>query len=246
MCSVSFLPHSRGFDLLMNRDEQLSRPAALPPAVHQCGEFAGLYPCELGGGTWIGLNEAGLTLALINWYSQPQCASTLSRGVVIPALLAAETAREVDVRLRALPLSRMNPFRVMVISPGEKRLQEWRSNGTLLEGFALAWERRHWFSSGFDEDEANRVRRLTCRRAAGDFDEGTLPWLRRLHRSHQPARGAFSVCMHRVDAGTVSCTGVSVCRDEARMTYHAGPPCRRGPHFVKGLRLHAEKAHCSA
>ncbi len=239
MCSVSFLPHSGGFDLLMNRDELLSRPAALPPSIHRCGGLAALYPHELHGGTWAGINESGLTLALINWYSQPQLAGTLSRGEVIPALLAEETAGEAEVRLKALPLSRMNPFRLIIVSPSEKRLQEWRSSGSLLEGSALPWEKCHWFSSGFDEEQANHVRRLTCGDAAGEADADTLPWLRRLHRSHVPTNGAFSLCMHRADACTVSCTEISLNSTGAVMAYHAGPPCCSGPPFTMSLRLSA-------
>lgn len=248
MCSVSFLPNSEGFDLLMNRDEQLSRTAALPPAIRRCGGCRAIYPHERGGGTWIGLNEAGLTLALINWYSQPQRTGpgTLSRGGVIPALLAAESAAEAECGLMEIPLARFNPFRLMVISQSEKSIQEWRSNGTLLEGASLPWEKRHWFSSGFDEDKANQIRGLTCRRAAAESDANTLPWLRRLHRSHHPTKGAFSLCMHRVDACTVSCTEISVTRDEALMAYHAGPPCRRGPHFFRRLSLGVNKSRVPA
>ena len=94
MCSVSFLPLAEGFHLLMNRDEKLTRPEALPPALRRCGKFSALYPREPGGGTWIGCNETGLGLALINWYSRPHFGASLSRGVIIPALLEAATLRE--------------------------------------------------------------------------------------------------------------------------------------------------------
>jgi len=230
MCSVSFLPNSEGFDLLMNRDEQRTRPSALPPALHRCGGRNALYPHEPNGGTWVGVNDAGLTLALLNWYSQPQRAGTASRGRIIPALLAVKADREVESRLIQLPLSRMNPFRLVVISPEEKHLKEWRWDGGLLEGSAMPWKKSHWFSSGFDEEKANQIRSLTCHSAGEESDRDTLPWLLRLHCSHLPDKGPFSLCMHRGDACTVSCTEISVSHKEAVMAYHAGPPCTCRPH----------------
>ena len=55
---------------------------------------------------------------------------------------------------------------------------------------------------------------------------GSRDWLRRLHRSHRPARGAHSTCVHRADAGTVSYTEVEVEARRVRVGYVAGPPCR--------------------
>lgn len=242
MCSVSFLPNSEGFDLLMNRDEQLTRPSALPPVLHRCGERKAMFPHELNGGTWVGVNDAGLALALINWYSQPQRAGTLSRGGVIPALLAANTGGEAESLLRELPHPRMNPFRLVVISLEEKYLKEWRSNAGLLDVSAMPWEKCHWFSSGFNEEIANQVRSLTCRCAEEESDWDSLPWLRRLHRSHLPEKGPFSLCMHREDACSVSFTEVSVNRNGAEMSYHAGPPCEGAPQFARSL-LVSEKNH---
>ena len=48
---------------------------------------------------------------------------------------------------------------------------------------------------------------IECAKAARNQKfEGRLNWLRRLHRSHLPERGPFSICMHRSDAATVSYT----------------------------------------
>jgi len=242
MCTVSFLPSNDGFHLAMNRDEQLSRMAALPPEVFTHGALRALYPHELNGGTWVGVNEAGLALALINWYSQPQSKSgkIASRGEVIPALLAADTMVEVGELLASLDVGAMNPFRLIVASSRERSLREWRSSGGALDTVMFPWKRAHWFSSGFDEAEANRVRGLTCARAARLSQPDSAAWLRKLHASHYPAKGAFSICMHRIDACTVSCTELSVNAAAAAMTYSAGPACQRGPRFAKTLRLFPE------
>ena len=237
MCSVSFLPREDGFVLAMNRDERLSRLSALPPEVFERDGLAMLYPRELSGGTWIGVNSAGAAFSLINWYSQPDCAygNPVSRGEVVRALLSARNCAAAASLLGELPLKRMNPFRLMVVSLAERSLTEWHSGCGDLEPFDLSWKRHHWFSSALDEGKANQVRRRVCARIHGDFFD--LPLLRKLHRSHAPTAGPFSLCMHRDDACTVSYTEINVRGAMATTYYVAGPPCSRSPRFKASLGL---------
>jgi len=237
MCSVSFLPQKDGFVLAMNRDESLSRVSALPPDVLSCDGVSMLYPRELSGGTWIGVNSAGMAFSLINWYSQPEDAhgNPISRGEVVRALLSARSAKEAASLLKELPLMRMNPFRLMVVSLSEHSLVEWHSGGGTFEPFALPWRRHHWFSSSLDEAKATQVRRRTSARILGNSCE--LPLLRKLHRSHAPKAGPFSLCMHRTDACTVSYTEIIVHGSLASIYYIGGPPCSRSPRFKGSIDL---------
>jgi hypothetical protein len=236
MCSVSLLPRDDGFVLAMNRDESLSRVSALPPEVLGRDGLSMLCPRELSGGTWIGVNSAGMAFSLINWYSQPDCAfgNPVSRGQVVRALLSARSQAAAASLLRELPLQRMNPFRLMVVSSSERSLTEWRSGGGDLEPFDLPWKRHHWFSSALDEGKANRIRRRVCARIDDDLD---LPSLRKLHRSHAPKAGPFSLCMHRKDACTVSYTEINVRGPMATTYYIAGPPCSKSLRFKASLDL---------
>ena len=70
------------------------------------------------------------------------------------------------------------------------------------------------------------TRGSVCLKASAEPDAGTLPWVKRLHSSHDPEPGAYSVCMHRDDAVTVSMTLVEVSGDTATMRYHDGSPCQ--------------------
>ena len=88
------------------------------------------------------------------------------------------------------------------------------------------WVTNHWFSSGHDEASATMTRDTVCLKAAEEPDTGTLPWLERLHSSHDPEEGASSICMHRDEAETVSMTILKVSGKSAAMRYHADPPCR--------------------
>ena len=190
----------------MNRDEQVSRPRALTPRRHWTGTRVSLYPSEAGGGTWIGVNDAGLSLALINWYAKPQRDRSLcvSRGIIIPHLLAAETLADMAAMFADLPLAKINPFRLIATSVKERRLCEWRWDGTALTRKRFGWARRHWFSSGYDEAMVNKKRGAVLGTAVKS--SLTPARLRTLHKSHLPERGPFSICMHRAEAKSVSYT----------------------------------------
>jgi hypothetical protein len=239
MCTLSFVPKAQGFLIGMNRDEQRARAAGLPPAIHQCGDLSALYPAEPGGGTWIGINEAGLCIALINWYSRPQYRGepAFSRGEIIPRLLACQSRGEMECTLRSLPVERLNPFRLFLMGVPSGGISEYRSYGSEMERVEHPWAAAHWFSSGHDEASATAARGAACLKAAGEPDAGTPAWLERLHSSHDPEAGADSICMHRDDAVTVSLTILEVSDTSARMSYHAGPPCQRPPKETPAERL---------
>jgi hypothetical protein len=227
MCSVSFLPHSRGFYVGINRDESLQRPDAHPPELFIRAGRAALYPTEPTGGSWVGVNDAGLTLALINWYAIPRepGIGRVSRGIVVPSLLAATSVEEVRAAIAALPKQDMAPFRLLTFAPSERRVFEFRWDQHTLDEMPHAWEPRHWFSSGYDEPRAQHERVQVAREAWRQARAGSLPWLRRLHGSHEPARGPFCFCMHRKDAAIVSYTEIVVTNRAATMRYHDGPLC---------------------
>lgn len=227
MCTVTFIARRRGYCLGMNRDEKLTRPTGLPPRKKIMDGRAVISPSEPGGGTWIAVNDHGVTLALINWYSIKARVdrNAFSRGEVVNSASAAISSGSADTALHALPLNRINPFRLVGVFPATGEIVEWRWNLKQLVRKNHRWKTQQWISSGFDEPAAHRVRGRTFRLAQKQKSAGTLDWLRRLHRSHAPAAGPCSMCMHRADAATVSYTEISVSAPVAAMWYHAGAPC---------------------
>jgi hypothetical protein len=228
MCTVTFIARQRGYCLGMNRDEKLTRPTGLPPKKKKVGGRAIISPSEPGGGTWIAVNDHGATLAIINWYSITARVGgkAVSRGEVINSMGAARSADVAHAALAGLPLTRINPFRLIGAYPATGELIEWRWNLSQLVRKHHRWKTQQWISSGFDEPTAQRVRGKTFQKAARQHSTGSLDWLRRLHRSHSPQAGPFSTCMHRADAATVSYTEVAVSSRRATMRYHAGAPCQ--------------------
>src|SRR5262249_7688331 len=118
MCTVSFIPGADGYCLGMNRDESRLRPIAFQPEVCRTPDGFAVYPSEPGGGTWIGMNDSGLCLALINWYKVPTLPvrRTMSRGIVVKEMIQSRTLEDLSDFLRKLPLEEMPPFRLIAIS----------------------------------------------------------------------------------------------------------------------------------
>jgi hypothetical protein len=204
----------------MNRDEKLARLSALPPKHFQCGNLEAIFPSEPSGGTWIGVNDRGLTLALINWYSVPHRAkgNVVSRGEVVRNLISSGTLDIVQEAFSSLPLSRINPFRLIGVSM-DKRILEWQWDLRQLCSHEHPWLSRTWISSGFDEPGAQRTRGNTFAEALNDPSSGTISRLRGIHSSHCPKIGPYSTCMHREDAATVSYTEVLVGPKSANLQY---------------------------
>ena len=227
MCTVTFIARKHGYALGMNRDEKLTRATALPPARQLLGDRETLFPSEPSGGTWIGVNDAGATFALINWYGVTARATgpVASRGDVVPALLPFDSIEEAALALSSLPLKRINPFRLIAIFPKAKAVVEWRWNVERLERIDHPWRTSTWISSGFDEPGAQETRSKAFGEALRQSSAGGVDWLRRLHRSHGPECGPYSTCMHRADAATVSYTEIAVRSGVATMRYLSGAPC---------------------
>ncbi|MFO1512817.1 MAG: NRDE family protein [Verrucomicrobiota bacterium] len=239
MCTVTFLARQRGYCLGMNRDEKLTRPIGLPPKRKKVKGRAVISPAEPGGGTWITVNDHGVTLALINWYSVTDRVGgkTISRGEVVTSVSAAITLDAAEAALQGLPLNRLNPFRLIGVFPETGEIVEWRWNLKRLVRKRHPWKTRQWISSGFDEPTAQRVRGKHFQRAGRQHSTGSLDWLRRLHRSHSPQAGPFSTCMHRADAATVSYTEITVSACRAEMHHHTGAPCQSATCSRHQLRL---------
>jgi hypothetical protein len=244
MCTVSFIPNSEGFYIGMNRDESVRRVTANSPEVSYREGHALLYPAEPSGGTWIGVNDTGICLALINWHavsSHPE-RPVVSRGTVVKTLIMSQSSDQLFPAIDGLPLRRMPPFRLIAILLLERAAHEFRWNQIEISQQRYEWEARHWFSSGFDEPAAQEKRAKVCRTAWDQPQAGNLNWLRQLHASHSPTPGPFSICMHSKDAATVSYTEVALGNGTVMMKYHHGPLCDGSTDFVERIiPLHKRK-----
>ena len=229
MCSLTFLPKPGGYFVAMNRDENLGREIALPPRVHTASARTWIGPEERSsGGMWIATSDSGVTLALLNAHPggavSPSNMVLSSRGLLIPGLIGARDHSELASKLATLPLN-VPPFRLVAIFPAERALwiHIWTGHGISAE--RAGWSMQQIFSSGLSDEAAATTRVATTRALPRAEGEDEQQWVRRLHASHVPERGAFSYCVHRADARTVSYTEIDIGEETILMRYHNGSPC---------------------
>lgn len=223
MCTLSWLRGTAGYTVFMNRDERPTRAPGLAPKVRNTDGTAWLAP-EDGdhAGTWIGVNESGLTLALLNrWHESPVAASGpwTSRGLLVASLLSSRSPDDLALRLGQLRLADYQPFTLAQFAAGrDAALFSW--SGQELTSWAVTASGLVLASSGHDQEGATGVRQRLLAEAMA-----TAEAYEALHRSHLPARGPLSICMHRPEAATVSYTRVEVAPAGIEMVYVPGPPC---------------------
>lgn len=240
MCTLSFIPRDRGYSVAMNRDEQRTRPTAFPPAIEHFREGSVLGPQEPGGGRWVLLNNRGITYSLLNWHAvQDHSAKPAeSRGQLLNLLATANTPAELEFLLNALILAPFRPFRLVSFFPAQRQVLESQWDTRRLRFRRWPWRTRIWASSGWDERQAARSRAHLFAQSSEAARAGR-GWQQQFHSSHLPAKGPFSVCMHRRDAKTVSYAQIEVGASAASLTYQNGSPCRRRPSVKRNLRLHS-------
>ena len=181
----------------------------------------------VGQGSWIATNAHGVTIALLNYYQGlvPE-GELVSRGQIIRQLAGLSSLAEAVHFMEAWPLKRSAPFSLLVFDPSAKLhcvpLLQWTGEHLLRS------EQSSPLISSAVEYESVLNSRLK-QFAAEDVG------LQQLHRSHQPSRSAYSICMHRSDAHTVSFTHISVDRERVTMSYQPEAPCKGRPPVVSSL-----------
>lgn len=228
MCTLTFVPTEDGYLVGMNRDELFSRPIAFPPKIFGKGAMEMIYPQEPSGGAWIACNSQGNLLALLNRNgneSRNLSEKRRTRGLTIPELIGLPDLTTTESHFKQMNLDGLFPFRLVGVFRREKIVNEWRWDGTTKQFLRLSWARKHWFSSSFSDSLAEKERGRACEAAAGERAAGGNGWLHRLHSSHVPKLGPFSICVHRQDAATVSYTEARCGETRISMDYLDGNPC---------------------
>ena len=225
MCTVTWTRDvdRSGYQLMCNRDEKFTRSKALPPASGFREGVRFLAPRDPdGGGTWLSVNEFGVTICLLNGAGQTP-AHARTRGSLVLDLAGSLSSTEAALRAETADLDRFAPFTLVAIDSNVsvcqwdgKHFRVIRENADALLPLT---------SSSFDAEQvcARRLadfRRFHSSHAGGLFD---------FHRSHGDRPSAYSTCMHRDDAETVSFSWVSVSESEIRFMYTPAAPCQWAP-----------------
>ena len=228
MCTVSWLHRSDGYELFCNRDERHIRKPAGGPAIQKMRGIRFIAPVDGDyGGSWISVNEYGLTLCLLNRYEDgwPVLkANYQSRGLLLTGLMDCRSRSEVYARTSNLDLSAYQPFTLLCLVPGEASLLVYWS-GRRLSIDNDGESSMPLISSSYDRTNVMATRRKLLQQRAAQSTGVTSSLLYDFHRSHDPAPGAYSVCMHREDAATVSFSHIKVTEQMIEFSYQPGSPC---------------------
>ena len=231
MCTVAVVACSgAGYIVAHNRDERRTRSRGIPPSETGGPDARILCPRDPdGGGTWVAVNRAGLTLCMLN---APDLApeqvpeSPVSRGTIPLELTAASSLNQVRRLVEAIDLARYRPFHLVAVSPGrtEPGILELRWNG--IETVWIPHRPAALFvSSSLRQISADRARGQVWDRFIAGNTEPDMEALAAFMENHEPEKSSLSTCMHREDAVTVSRTMIRAGADRTVMQYKDGSPC---------------------
>src|SRR5215470_2366098 len=111
MCTVSWIAEENGYQLFSNRDERHTRKPALPPAVREQRGIRFVTPIDGDhGGSWIGVNQFGLSLCLLNRYQNEAVSSDgvfdyTSRGLLLLELIDCRSGARMQSRIEQMDLA---------------------------------------------------------------------------------------------------------------------------------------------
>lgn len=214
MCTVSWSFSPEGYELYCNRDEQRDRLPALPPRLQSRRGVPYVTPVDGGaGGSWIAVNEAGLSLCLLNAHDPAAAPPVRSRGLLVLDLIDALSAQEAMTRVVQTDLRPFAPFVLLAVEAGRASTLRWDGESRCFDPQPVS----PLVSSSFDS--------VGVRQSRLQLYESLKPNLAGFHASHGAGQGPYSPCMHREDAETVSFSKVTVQGSEIEFYYQPGAPC---------------------
>ena len=224
--------------LAATRDEALDRPSE-PPALRTADGDGARYVAPRdaeAGGTWIGVSEGGLVVAVTNLWLDADREGDRSRGLLVRDCLTAASAeaavraveRELDERAydgfnlvladdrAAFLLTYDGGLAVTRLDPGVHVVGNVGGVVNGAERFAIPERRRE-----FGEERADSARLIAAASVPEPGETGTS-WLDRA--SGVLADHEYGACLHGEAFGTRSFTRIRTGSDPG-MAYADGPPC---------------------
>lgn len=204
--------------LAATRDEAYDRAATGPRLL--CADPKVIAPVDdRAGGTWIGVNDNGLVVAIANRREGPT--GERSRGLLVRDLLTADNADEARTFLAALlGEATYSGFHLLIVDPDDAFYVTWAGN---LDGHELNPGVHLLDNDGLDEAaDIPRTVRGDLEPNAGESGDGWLDRAAAYLADHE-----HDLCRHGDDFGTVSASQIAVgdAVDHITFRYADGPPC---------------------
>src|SRR3954447_3069933 len=233
MCTVTIVATGSGVRVACNRDEQRTRPVALPPLARATPAGTLVYPVDpVSGGTWIGASDRGFAAVLLNRclvVRRETRRQLVSRGAIVPALLAAGSFAAALSAARAMDCGAFEPFTVVVFD--RDRAVAFTPRGDRCAETTCSFDAPLLFTSSSLGDHVVAPPRRALFEAMVLRARDPLGGQRRFHRHQWHAAPHLSVLMTRADAATVSRTTIDLSDGGLRMAYAPAPQTRVGRGF---------------
>jgi hypothetical protein len=232
MCTVTIVPLEDGYRLMCNRDEQHTRPAALPPRRLSIDGGQATMPIDpQGGGSWIAVTDGGLTIAMLNRMPlrAPAAPGALrSRGEIVTALASSRGLDQVAAALERIEPAAYRAFQLVAVAGQE--VMAATSDGAEIDIATRELRQPVIFTSSSLGDASAERMRAPLFQAMVVHAEDPLAGQRAFHAHRWPRCGAFSVVMCRADARTVSRSTIDVRGGTSTFAYEPlGPDASCSP-----------------
>ena len=226
MCTVSWKSSLQGgYQLFFNRDEQRSRPRAIPPKRFSKQGRRYIAPIdEKSGGSWIAVNDLGICAFLLNNYEAEEGVYERgqpfsSRGK-IPITLCCQSGFDRSVgALLEMDKDRFPPFFAGIIGPNSES-QVYRWDGQAFD--RLSMESPFLTTSSFRSKEVQDYRKDRYLELVSSSSDAKTRLA--FHRDLGHEDRAFNPLMSRVDAETHCISSVYVDSNIAKFEYREVDP----------------------
>lgn len=146
MCTAIFIPGKDGVTIASLRDESPARARSSAPTLLQSQGTSFIMPVDpQGGGSWVGLNEHGVAVVLLNGAFERHHHAPpyrMSRGIIVSALLESYTPASA---WNDMPMDNIEPYTLVVLERGALSRLTW--DGTVKHSEPLNTTTPHLFSS---------------------------------------------------------------------------------------------------
>jgi uncharacterized protein with NRDE domain len=245
MCTLAiYLRQFESYPLVIaaNRDEHFARASAGPQLWNRNPPIVAGKDL-VAGGTWLGVNSAGIAAAIVNRRVQAEpLASPRSRGLLCLDMLQAATLGDARAALPYEDAGRYQPFLLLAAS-GEGAFAAYNAASD-VELMKLPSGLHVFSNTSFTEQDGKKLER--AQRLFATAGEALTPILKETaslepavrvlrdvlgdHTAGETTDAKGALCVHLPDAdyGTVSSSIIFQSASENKFHfYHApGPPCR--------------------
>jgi len=209
------------YDLFFNRDELRSRSRAKKPEIYYKNGVSAIFPIDPdGSGTWIFINNKGVSAALLNFNIRLKVKNYKSRGTLLRDICFEDS---INKMLKSIYKKNLENYRGFTLCLFEQNKPPglYRWNGTNLAPLS---ESQPIISSSVKLEVVKINRKDLYRKMLNDRGNTRETHLS-FHCSHSPEKSYLSTCMHREDAKTVSFSHIFCNRKKIVFNYKGKSPC---------------------